>query len=96
MHYEKNGIIIRKYRSADDPFEWFDLHQIVIPSCFRYKLMSLTHDFIRGNLGVKKSLGKILKYFFGLVSTKMLKNLVAHVNCIWCLVNQTEIFHQLH
>ncbi|XP_063596500.1 uncharacterized protein LOC134773250 [Penaeus indicus] len=65
MYYIKNGILMRKFRSAADPcFEWFDVHQIIIPSCFRYKVMSMAHDFIGGHLGVKKTLEKILNYFF--------------------------------
>ncbi|XP_042875418.1 uncharacterized protein LOC122255445 [Penaeus japonicus] len=64
--YVKSGILMRKFRppdvSKDEP--WHVVHQIVVPKCYRDKVLSLSHDHMGCHTGVKKTLYKILKYFF--------------------------------
>ncbi|XP_047485268.1 uncharacterized protein LOC125036565 [Penaeus chinensis] len=65
-YYVKNGILMRKYRPSDEPAwnTWSVLYQIVVPKCFRYKVMGLAHEFVGGHLGVKKTLNKITSHFY--------------------------------
>ena len=63
-YYLKNGLLMRKFRRHDVPSDvsWGEYHQIVVPTPLRSQLVSLAHNL--GHLGVKKTLAKLMKYFF--------------------------------
>ena len=54
---------MRKYRSHKVPGNatWYEINQIVIPTCLRNNIISIAHDL--GHLGVRKTEVKILKGF---------------------------------
>lgn len=43
---------------------WHVVTQIVVPTCYRDRVLSLAHDHIGGHLCVKKTLYKVMKYLF--------------------------------
>lgn len=57
---------MRKFRPPEVDAEevWHEVHQIVVPLVYRSTILSLAHDHMGGHLGVKKTLGKALKYFY--------------------------------
>ena len=63
-YYLRNGVLMRKFRRHDVPqnASWGEYHQIVLPTCLQSQVISLSHDL--GHLGIKKTLAKIMKYFF--------------------------------
>ena len=63
-YYLKNGLLMRKFRRHDVPSNasWGEYHQIVVPTPLQSQLVRLAHNL--GHLGVKKTLGKLMKYFF--------------------------------
>ncbi|XP_063589651.1 uncharacterized protein LOC134766651 [Penaeus indicus] len=65
-YYLRSGLLMRKYRPPETDAEevWHEVHQIVVPMVYRPTILSLAHDYTGGHLGVKKTLGKILKYFY--------------------------------
>ena len=65
-YYIKSGVLMRKFRPPDVPANelWSEVHQILVPSCYRTQVLSLAHDFIGGHLGVKKTLDKVRRYFY--------------------------------
>lgn len=65
-YFLKSSILMRKFHPPEVPKSetWHIVTQIVVPTCYRDKVLSLAHDHIGGHLGVKKTLYKILKYFF--------------------------------
>lgn len=51
----------------------FETTQIVIPKCFRQKILALAHDhMLSAHLGVTKTTDRISKYFFGQVFMPLL------------------------
>ena len=65
-YFLKSDILVRKFRPPDVPKceTWHNVTQVVVPTCYRDKVLSLAHDHIGGHLGIKKTLYKIMKYFF--------------------------------
>ena len=63
-YYLKNGLLMRKFRRHDVPSNasWGEYHQIIVPTPLRSHLISFAHNL--GHLGVKKTLAKLMKYFF--------------------------------
>ena len=62
-YYLRNGLLMRKFRDVEAKFD-DEIHQVVVPKCFRNKVMSLAHDKIGGHLGVKKTQCRILDCFY--------------------------------
>ena len=64
--YVKSGILMRKFRPPEVPASetWREVHQNVVPTCYKGNVLHLSHDHIGGHLGVKKTLDKILRYFY--------------------------------
>ncbi|XP_066990453.1 uncharacterized protein [Macrobrachium rosenbergii] len=63
--YFEGGILMRRFRPADCPAEeWSEVHQVILPKCFRDNVMSMAHDGIQGHLGVHKTFQKIPSHFF--------------------------------
>ena len=66
-YFVQNDILMRKWRPPDVSAEneWAVKHQIVIPKVYRYEMLSLAHEIpLAGHLGSKKTLHKILEYFY--------------------------------
>ena len=65
-YYIKDGVLMRKFRPPDAPTcdTWREVHQIVVPACYRNKVMEIAHDYVGGHLGVRKTTSKVLCYFF--------------------------------
>lgn len=65
-YYVQNGVLMRKFRPVDVPADasWADIHQIVIPSCYRNDVLELAHDGIGGHQGVNKTYHKIYLFIF--------------------------------
>ena len=64
--YNKDGVLMRRfrpYRINANYGDWNDIHQIVLPTCYRNKVINLAPDYIGGHLGVKKTRESILKHF---------------------------------
>ena len=75
--YEKNGLLMRKWRPRDVPedAEWHTVHQIVIPTVFRECILSLAHESpMAGHGGVTKTLTKLSRHFFWPGMRKSVKN----------------------
>nr|XP_027213614.1 uncharacterized protein LOC113806650 [Penaeus vannamei] len=64
-YYLNSGILMRKYRPPEVPAtdSWHEVFQVVVPTCYRPKVISLAHDLGGGHLGIKKTLDKVLRYF---------------------------------
>ena len=56
--------LTRKFRRHDVPknASWGKYHQIIVLTCLRSNVVGMVHDL--GHLGVKKTLGRIMKYFW--------------------------------
>ncbi|XP_069996525.1 uncharacterized protein [Penaeus vannamei] len=65
-YYLNSGILMRKYRPPEVPAtdSWHEVFQVVVPTCYRPKVISLAHDLGGGHLGIKKTLDKVLRYFY--------------------------------
>ncbi|XP_076060345.1 uncharacterized protein LOC143036674 [Oratosquilla oratoria] len=65
-YYTRNDVLMRKYRPPDVPANesWCEFHQVIVPDVYREKVISFSHDYIGGHLGVQKTLDKIIKYFY--------------------------------
>ncbi|XP_069973541.1 uncharacterized protein [Penaeus vannamei] len=65
-YYPNSGILMRKYRPPEVPAtdSWHEVFQVVVPTCYRPKVISLAHDLGGGHLGIKKTLDKVLRYFY--------------------------------
>uniref|UniRef100_A0A3B3R4L1 Gypsy retrotransposon integrase-like protein 1 n=1 Tax=Paramormyrops kingsleyae TaxID=1676925 RepID=A0A3B3R4L1_9TELE len=64
-YYHRNGVLMRKWAPPDSPFEWATLFQVVVPGLYREYVLSLAHDHpCSGHLGVRKTLTRLLAYFF--------------------------------
>ncbi|XP_076047320.1 uncharacterized protein LOC143028843 [Oratosquilla oratoria] len=65
-YYTRDDVLMRKYRPPDVPANesWCEFHQVIVPDVYREKVISLSHDYIGGHLGVQKTLDKIIKYFY--------------------------------
>ena len=65
--YLKSGVLLRKWRPVDIPpeNEWEVCHQIVVPSKFRFTILSLAHERpMAGHLGIKKTCARVLRHFY--------------------------------
>ena len=65
--YTKNDVLMRKWRPSDVPAddEWAVKHQIVVPSSYRFHILSLAHDTpMSGHLGINKTYQMILEHFY--------------------------------
>ena len=65
-YYNKEGVLMRKFRPYDAKADevWNETHQIVLPTCYRTKVMNLAHDYVGGHFGIKKTKESILKHFY--------------------------------
>ena len=61
-----DGLLYRFSRDAKAPAERCEVKkQIMVPSVFRDKLLSLAHeDHLSGHFGVKKTLGRLVDHFY--------------------------------
>ena len=60
-------LLMRKYRSPEVPAIDDEIHavrQVVIPSCYRTKVIRLADDGLGGHLGIRKTTYNILQYFY--------------------------------
>ena len=66
-YYLEDDLLLRKYRSplaqageiADN-----EVHQVVIPACYRTKVIRLAHDHLGGHLGVRKTIKRLQQHFY--------------------------------
>lgn len=89
-----SGVLIRNWRNKLDPPE-SSIHQIVVPSSLRVKLLQIAHDIpASGHLGVSKTQNRLLRHFFGHLSLATLKTIVV----LAMFANELEkvkVLHQL-
>lgn len=57
---------MQKFRPVQSPAdeEWNTKYQIVVPSCYRRKILSLAHDFVGGHMGIRKTYYRMFQHFF--------------------------------
>ncbi|XP_063605479.1 uncharacterized protein LOC134780598 [Penaeus indicus] len=67
-YYLNTGILMRKYRPPEVPATdlWNEVFQVVVPTCYRSKVIGLAHDLGGGHLVIKKTLDKVIRYFYWL------------------------------
>ncbi|XP_063586253.1 uncharacterized protein LOC134763615 [Penaeus indicus] len=65
-YYLNTGILMRKYRPPEVPAtdSWNEVFQVVVATCYRSKVIGLAHDLGGGHLGIKKTLDKVIRYFY--------------------------------
>ena len=71
----REGLLMRKWRPPERPAaeEWSVYEQIVLPQGYRNEVLRLAHETpMAGHLGVRKTLEKVRRHFFGQRCAKML------------------------
>ncbi|XP_076035379.1 uncharacterized protein LOC143021655 [Oratosquilla oratoria] len=72
-HYIRKGVLVRKFCPAVTPANqtWEEIHQIVVPTSYREKVLDLAHSStLSGHLGVKKTLKRVSAHFHWLTLVK--------------------------
>ncbi|XP_076067771.1 uncharacterized protein LOC143040578 [Oratosquilla oratoria] len=65
-YYTRDDVLMRRYRTPGVPANenWCEFHQVIVPDMYREKIISLSHGYIGGHLGVQKKLDMIIKNFY--------------------------------
>lgn len=66
-YYYNDRILMRKWRPQSAPLsnEWEVVHQVMLPTCYRERVLAAAHDDpMGGHQGINITYHKILKYFF--------------------------------
>lgn len=60
-----DGILMRKWKPADDDTGVNEVHQIVLPIAYRSQVLRLAHEnAFAGHLGINKTFRRVTKYFY--------------------------------
>lgn len=95
-YFVNDGVLMRKWTSPkmtcqDD---WSSVFQVVAPSAYCPDILHLAHyHCLAGNMRVRKTLDRVLRHLFWLVSKMILPSTVEHVMCAKLLVNLTRKSH---
>uniref|UniRef100_A0A3B3T130 Gypsy retrotransposon integrase-like protein 1 n=1 Tax=Paramormyrops kingsleyae TaxID=1676925 RepID=A0A3B3T130_9TELE len=64
-YFFRDRILMRQWTPPDSPFEWATVFQVVVPRLYRDYVLSLAHDHpCSGHLGIRKTLSRVLQYFY--------------------------------